>query len=53
LGDVRTTGNLPIPLSLRNPVTKLMKSAGYGQDYEMYSKEDLLPDKLKGKKYVK
>jgi len=53
LADVRTTGNLPIPLSLRNPVTKLMKQSGYGQDYEMYSKEDLLPNKLKGKKYVK
>ncbi len=53
LVDVRTLGNLPIPMSLRNPVTKLMKSAGYGKDYEMYSKDDLLPDKLKGKKYIK
>lgn len=53
LSDVREFGNLPIPLSLRNPVTKLMKSVGYGKDYEAYTKADLLPDKLKGKKYVK
>ena len=51
LSDVETYGNLPIPMSLRNPETKLMKDAGYGQGYEMYSKESLLPEKLKGKKY--
>lgn len=49
--DVEIYGNLPIPLNLRNPVTKYMKSWGYGKGYEKYSKEDLLPDKLKGKKY--
>lgn len=53
LSDVETFGNLPIPLSLRNPVSKLMKDIGYGKGYEMYTKEDLLPDKLKGKKYYK
>jgi putative ATPase len=52
LSDVESTGNLPIPLSLRNPVTKLMKKIGYGKGYEMYDKGDLLPEKLKGKKYV-
>lgn len=51
LKDVETYGNLPIPMSLRNPETKLMKQIGYGQGYEKYTKEDLLPDKLKGKKY--
>jgi putative ATPase len=51
--DVKALGNLPIPLNLRNAETKLMKEIGYGKDYEMYSKEDLLPDKLKGKKYFK
>ncbi|MCW1948928.1 MAG: hypothetical protein KIH89_000550 [Candidatus Shapirobacteria bacterium] len=49
--DVENLGNLPIPLNLRNAETKLMKDAGYGQGYEMYSKESLLPDKLKDKKY--
>ena len=52
-GDVKKFGNLPIPLNLRNPVTKLMKDVGYGQGYEKYSKESLLPEKLKGKKYFK
>ncbi|KKT29846.1 MAG: AAA ATPase central domain protein [Candidatus Collierbacteria bacterium GW2011_GWC2_44_18] len=49
--DVSQHGNLPIPLNLRNAPTKLMKGLGYGSGYEMYSKEDLLPEKLKGKKY--
>lgn len=51
--DVQTTGNLPIPLNLRNAPTKLMKGLGYGKGYEMYSNSDLLPDQLKGKKYIK
>ena len=51
LEDVKKFGNLPIPLQIRNPVTKLMKDIGYGKGYEKYTKEDLLPDKLKGKKY--
>jgi putative ATPase len=51
--DVRDTGNLPVPLKLRNPVTKLMKELDYGKGYERYTTDDLLPDKLKGKKYYK
>ncbi|HCU55016.1 AAA family ATPase [Candidatus Shapirobacteria bacterium RIFOXYD1_FULL_38_32] len=51
--DVRTYGNLPIPLSLRNPETKLMEEIGYGKGYEKYTDKDLLPEKLKGKKYFK
>ncbi len=50
--DVKKYGNLPIPLQIRNPVTKLMKDLGYGKDYERYPKNDLLPEKLKGKKYL-
>jgi putative ATPase len=53
LQDVQTFGNLPIPLNLRNAETKLMKDIGYGKDYEKYSLADLLPEKLKGKKYFK
>jgi putative ATPase len=49
--DVENLGNLPIPLNLRNAETKLMKDAGYGKGYQMYSKESLLPDKIKDKKY--
>ncbi len=51
LEDVKRYGNLPIPLNLRNAPTKLMKEIGYSKGYEKYTKEDLLPDKLKGKKY--
>ncbi len=31
---VKTTGNLPVPLHLRNSPTKLMKDLGYGKDYK-------------------
>jgi putative ATPase len=51
LADVKKHGNLPIPMNLRNAPTKFMKKLGYGKDYEMYTKEDLLPDKIKNKKY--
>jgi len=51
LADVKQFGNLPIPMNLRNAPTKLMKEIGYGKGYDMYTKEDLLPEKLRGKKY--
>ena len=50
--DVKKHGNLPVPLNLRNASTKLMKELNYGKEYEKYSKESYLPDKLKGKKYL-
>lgn len=53
LSDVKKFGNLPIPMKIRNPVTKLMKEVGYGKGYEKYTKESLLPEKLKGKKYFR
>ena len=51
--DVKQYGNLPIPMNLRNPVTDLMKQVGYGKGYEKYTDKDLLPEKLKGRKYYK
>lgn len=51
--DVRELGALPVPLKLRNAPTKLMKDEGYGKDYEKYDTESYLPEKLKGKKYLK
>jgi putative ATPase len=53
LDDVKTHGNLPIPLMIRNAPTKLMKELDYGKGYEKYTDKDLLPEKLKGKKYYK
>ena len=57
--DVKEYGNLPVPMHIRNAPTGLMKDLGYGKDYK-YSpdhdyKEDqeYLPEKLKGKKYLK
>jgi replication-associated recombination protein RarA len=37
---------------LRNAPTKLMKESGYGKGYELYIKQDLMPEKLQGKKYL-
>ncbi|MGI8788921.1 MAG: replication-associated recombination protein A [Pyrinomonadaceae bacterium] len=51
LADAEKLGNLPVPNMLKNAPTKLMKDLKYGEDYEMYSKEEFLPKKLKGKKY--
>jgi putative ATPase len=51
--DAKQLGNLPVPMNLRNAPTKLMKGLGYGKGYEMYPEnDDLLPEKLKGKKYL-
>jgi putative ATPase len=52
LEDVKNHGNLPIPLNVRNPETKLMKDLEYGKGYDKYSKESFLPDKIKNKKYL-
>lgn len=51
LSDVNKFGNLPVPLKIRNPVTKLMKEIGYGEGYEKYDKESYLPEKIRGKRY--
>ncbi len=51
LSDVNKFGNLPVPLKIRNPVTKLMEKEGYGKGYEKYDKESYLPEKIKEKKY--
>ncbi len=57
LDDVKRHGSLPVPIHLRNAPTKLMKDLGYGsgQKWEAGFKheKDYLPEKLKGKKYLK
>ncbi|MDA9642874.1 replication-associated recombination protein A [bacterium] len=52
---VRKTGNLPIPLHLRNAPTKLMKELGYGEDYKYahdyanhFIEQEFLPEEIKG-----
>lgn len=50
--DIKTYGNLPVPMNIRNAPTKLMKDLNYGEGYEMYTKESYLPEKLKKKKYL-
>jgi len=54
---VRQTGDLPVPLHLRNAPTKLMKNIGYGKDYKYahsyegnFTDLDFLPEAIKGTK---
>lgn len=54
---VRETGNLPVPLHLRNAPTALMKNIGYGKNYEYshdqvgnFSAQEYLPQEISGKK---
>ncbi len=56
--DVRRTGNQPVPLHLRNPVTPLMKRLGYGKGYQyahdfpgQFVRQQHLPDSLTGRRY--
>jgi len=51
---VRKTGDLPVPLNIRNAPTKLMKDLGYGKDYKYahsykgnFVDEEFLPEKIK------
>ncbi|MBI5134055.1 MAG: replication-associated recombination protein A [Candidatus Taylorbacteria bacterium] len=53
LADVKRFGNLPIPMKIRNAPTKLMKELGYHKGYEKYDAGSYLPEKLKGKAYLK
>ncbi|QQS42676.1 MAG: replication-associated recombination protein A [Acidobacteriota bacterium] len=53
MADVKKHGNLPIPLEIRNAPTRLMKDLKYGEGYDAYTSESLLPEKLKKKKYLK
>jgi putative ATPase len=51
--DVKKFGNLPVPMKIRNAPTKLMKELGYGKDEGNDPEGDLLPQKLRGRKYLK
>ena len=57
--DVKSHGNLPVPMHIRNAPTSLMKNLGYGKgyiyDHDVEGKksgQQCMPDKLKGKKYL-
>jgi putative ATPase len=50
--DVKKFGNLPVPMRIRNAPTRLMKELGYGKDEGNDPEGDLLPEKLRGRKYL-
>ncbi|MDP4273974.1 MAG: replication-associated recombination protein A [Bacteroidota bacterium] len=58
LAFVEQTGDLPVPLHLRNAPTKLMSQLGYGKDYKYahdfennFVLQDYLPEKIAGHKF--
>tara|TARA_R110001592_G_scaffold131477_1_gene345332 strand:+ start:87983 stop:89257 length:1275 start_codon:yes stop_codon:yes gene_type:complete len=55
MAEVDKTGDLAVPLSLRNAPSQLMKELGYGQDYQYshnyqdnFSNQEFLPEALSG-----
>mgnify|MGYP000553616594 FL=1 len=58
LALVKSTGDLPVPLHIRNAPTKLMKELGYGKDYKYahsyeknFAEQDFLPKEVKNKRF--
>ena len=58
LAHVKETGNLPVPLHLRNAPTKLMKDIGYGENYKYahnydgnFVPDQFLPDEIKTRQF--
>ena len=58
LSFVKKTGNLPVPLHLRNAPTKLMKDMNYGKNYqyahdykESFVEQEFLPKEISGTKF--
>jgi putative ATPase len=54
---VKTTGDLSVPLEIRNALTKLMKELGYGDNYKYahnytdnFAEQEFLPKEIKGTK---
>lgn len=58
IDTVKKTGDLPVPLHLRNAVTNMMKQMDYGREYKYahhfegnFILQQYLPDKLEGKRF--
>ncbi|MCA1747766.1 MAG: replication-associated recombination protein A, partial [Bacteroidales bacterium] len=58
LAEVKKSGNLPVPLHLRNAPTKLMKEIGYGKEYKYahsydgnFVTDQFLPDAMKERQF--
>ncbi len=60
LGEVEQSGNLPVPLHLRNAPTKLMTELDYGKNYKYahdfpghFVRQQFMPDELEGVRFWK
>ncbi len=58
LAEVRQSGNLPVPLHIRNAPTSLMKNLGYGTNYKYahdypgnFVRQQFLPDDITGNRF--
>ena len=60
LATIQQTGDLPVPLHLRNAPTKLMKDIGYGDNYKYahnhddnFVEQEFLPEQISGTNFYK
>ena len=60
ISTVQRTGDLPVPLHIRNAPTKLMKEIGYGKEYKYahaydgnFVEQDFLPEEIKKERFYK
>jgi putative ATPase len=58
LSEVKNSGDLSVPLAIRNAPTRLMKDIGYGKGYKYahdydnnFTDLEFLPEKIKGRKF--
>ncbi|PTN05304.1 replication-associated recombination protein A [Mangrovibacterium marinum] len=58
LAMVQRTGDLPVPLHIRNAPTKLMKELGYGKEYKYahayegnFAEQDFLPEQIRKERF--
>ena len=58
MNAIRETGDLPVPLAIRNAPTKLMKDLNYGKEYQYahsfennFANMEFLPDQITGTKF--
>ncbi len=58
LEQVRTSGDLPVPLHIRNAPTQLMKELGYHENYRYahsyegnFVEQQYLPEEIKGERF--
>lgn len=60
VAEIESSGNLPVPMQLRNAVTSLMREEGYGEGYQHAHDQpdavttmDCMPERLRGRQFYR